>query len=160
MTHGRKPTKLSAKLRTMHTTPPLTGALKRRHRDLPVLELLTMENLDHRSKSALLFNKLVRGIRTDLGEDLTTIEEALVNSFAAATLLMTDTTARILTGTEVDLVSLAQIARVQYALASKLGLSRRLKDVGNVTLDTYLDQRKRRRPPRQINGAIEFEDVD
>ena len=100
-------------------------------------------------------------ITTDLGEDLTGIERTLADAYCITIVLLDDLSTRILLGQQIDMDALAQVIRCQVTLASRLGIARKPKDV-SVTLDDYLStgRKRSRRPPRQINGAIEYADAD
>jgi hypothetical protein len=95
------------------------------------LRLLTRENLDGRSKAALAFDAIARGIAQDLGgEDrLSTVQKHLVEAFAGAALSLGDLNARLLLGQEIDLLAQSQAVNALVKLASRLGTSRVAREV-------------------------------
>ena len=134
--------------------------LRRNHHG-PGWQLLARDQLDGRTLPARLYDKLIREITADLGEDLTGIERTLADAYCITIVLLDDLSTRILLGQQIDMDALAQVIRCQVTLASRLGIARKPKDV-SVTLDDYLStgRKRSRRPPRQINGAIEYADAD
>ena len=84
--------------------------------------LLTRNQLDGRTSAAKLFDRLVAAIEVDLGghDQLSTIERALVEAFAGAAVTLHHLNTRLALG------AVSAMVRV----ASRLGLQRRQKDVG------------------------------
>ena len=103
--------------------------------------LLNRESLDGRLIVAKVYDRLVDQIHSDLGgrDQLTAIELSLVEAFAGATVVTDHLNTRILTGAEIDNISVAMHAQAISAMvrvASRLGLQRRAKPV--MTLDQHL----------------------
>ena len=111
---------------------------KRRNKGRIRRQLLTRDQLDGRTNAAKLFDKLVVDIENDLGgrDRLSTIERALIEGFAGATLTLHDLNTRLALGQEIDLNQHAQAVSAMVRVASRLGISRRAKDV--TSLDQYL----------------------
>jgi hypothetical protein len=92
---------------------------------------LTRDQLDGRTQAAKLFDKLVSGIESDLGgrAALSTIERQLVEAFAGATVCLNSLNTKLALGQPIDLGQHAQAASVLVRIASRLGLSRRAREV-------------------------------
>lgn len=110
---------------------PAKGAPRRRHRASKP-QLLTRSQLDGRTGAARLFARLVADIEVDLGgaAQLSTIERALVEGFAGAALTLHNLNTRLALGEAIDLGQHAQAVSAMVRVASRLGLSRRTKDIG------------------------------
>jgi hypothetical protein len=92
-------------------------------------QLLNRQELDHRLNSVQQFDQLVADIKADLAGDLTAIESRLVEAFAGGAVVLDSLNARVLLGQEVSLAEFAGIASTMVRVASRLGISRRAKDV-------------------------------
>jgi hypothetical protein len=92
---------------------------------------LTRDQLDGRTQAAKLFDKLVSEIESDLGgrAALSTIERALVEAFVGAAVCLNSLNAQLALGQPIDLAQHAQAASVLVRIASRLGLSRRAREV-------------------------------
>jgi hypothetical protein len=103
------------------------------------VRLLTRAALDGRTRSRKLFDAIVAGIENDLGgrAELSTVELALVEAFAGATIHVHDLNARLLLGDKIDLSEHAAAISSLVRVASRLGTRRRARDV-TPTLDEYL----------------------
>ena len=62
------------------------------------LALITPKMIDKKSDAWRNYQKVISGLTSDLGGRLTTVEQVLVNAFAAATVRLADLTARQLLG--------------------------------------------------------------
>lgn len=115
----------------------LTKPVRRRSHKATRPQLLTRSELDGRTNAAKLFDKLVVDIENDLGghNELSTIERALVEGFAGAALTLHDLNTRLALGQEIDLSQHAQAVSAMVRVASRLGISRRAKEVTTPTLD-------------------------
>jgi hypothetical protein len=104
---------------------------RRRHRRTKP-QLLTRSAIDGRSNAAKLFDGLVSAIAADLGgrDQLSAIELALVEAFAGAAVTLDNLNSRLLLGQQINLSEQAQAVSALVRVASRLGLSRRAKDVG------------------------------
>jgi hypothetical protein len=95
-------------------------------------QLLTRSQLDGRTNAAKLFDRLITDIEVDLGgrDQLSTIERQLVEAFAGACVTMQNLNTRLALGETIDLSEHAQAVSAMVRVASRLGLQRRMKDVG------------------------------
>jgi hypothetical protein len=100
-------------------------------------QLLTRDRLDGRRNAVATFDKHAREIQNDLGgyDALSAIELALIEAFVGASLTMQTLNAKIMLGEEVDLGLHALIAGALCRLASRLGVSRRAKDISPTLSD-------------------------
>ena len=93
-------------------------------------QLLRRSELDGRTTAAKVFDRLVADIEADLGRDqLSTIERALVEAFAGAAVTLYHLNAKLVLGEVIDLSQHAQAVSAMVRVASRLGVSRRAKDV-------------------------------
>jgi len=86
-----------------------------------------------------VFDAIVTGIQSDLGgkDQLSTVEAALIEAFAGATVHVHDLNARLLLGQKIDLTQHAAAISSLVRIASRIGTRRRPKDV-TPTLHEYL----------------------
>jgi hypothetical protein len=93
--------------------------------------LLTRSQLDGRTSAAKLFDRLVVDIENDLGghDQLSTIEHALIEGFAGAALTLHHLNTKLALGEPIDLSQHAQAVSAMVRVASRLGISRRAKDI-------------------------------
>ncbi len=112
---------------------PAKGVKKRRHQ-VTRPQLLTRDQLDKRTNAAKLFTKLVDNITADLGGagELSTIELALIEAFVGATVQCEHFNAQIALGKSVNFDMHSQCIGAMCRVASRLGLSRRSRDVSPV----------------------------
>jgi hypothetical protein len=124
--------------------------------------LLTRDQLDGRTSAAKLFDRLVVAIEADLGghDQLSTIECALVEAFAGAAVTLHNLNTRLALGEEINLAQHAQAVSAMVRVASRLGLQRRQKVVGELTLGDLLraDIEERQRAA-DAEDAAEDDDV-
>src|SRR5262249_1455944 len=112
---------------------------RRRHRaSLP--RLLTRGQLDGRTSAAKVFDRLVTAIQARPGgtDQLSAIERNLVQAFAGAAVTLHHLNARLMAGEEINLAQHAQAVSAMVRVASRLGLQRRQKTVGELTLGDLL----------------------
>jgi hypothetical protein len=97
--------------------------------------LLTRTQLDGRTNAARLFDRLVSAIEVDLGggDQLSTIERSLVEAFAGAAVTLHHLNTQLALGQEINLAQHAQAISAMVRVATRLGLQRRQKDVGELT---------------------------
>ena len=140
---------------------PRKAPRRRRHRATRP-RLLTREQLDGRTSAAKVFDRTVSAIEADLGgtDQLSTIERALIQAFAGASVTLHHLNARLMAGEEVNLAQHAQAVSAMVRVASRLGLQRRQKDVGGLTLGDLLraDIEERQRAAN-AEEAVEDDDV-
>jgi hypothetical protein len=110
-------------------------------------QLLTRSQLDGRTNAAKVFDRLVSDIEGDLGgaDQLSTIERALVEAFAGATVMVQFVNTRLALGEQVDPSEACSAVSAMVRIASRLGVSRRARDVGQISPLEY---------------AREFDDAD
>jgi len=125
-------------------------------------QLLTRDQLDGRTSAAKVFDRLVTAIEADLGgaDQLSAIERNLVQAFAGATVTLHHLNARLMAGEEINLAQHAQAVSAMVRVASRLGLQRRQKNVGGLTLGDLLraDIEERQRAA-DAEEAAEDDDV-
>lgn len=105
----------------------------------PKARLLTREALDGRTRARKSFDALVVGITNDLGgpDAISTVEKALIEAFAGASVHVGDLNARLLLGHDIDLAEHSTVIGALVRVAARLGTRRRPKDV-TPDLATYL----------------------
>ena len=105
-------------------------------------QLLTRDTLDGRTNAAKAFDRLVADIERDLGgsDRLSTIERSLIEGFAGAAVTLQHLNTQLALGQEIDLSQHAQAVSAMVRVASRLGLQRRMKDVGLPDPLTYARQ--------------------
>jgi hypothetical protein len=116
------------------------GPPKRKHRRSKA-QLLTRRELDSRSNAAKFFDRLVIEVENDLGgrENLSSIERALIEAFAGATVSMNHLNTLLLLGQPIDFAQHCASVSAMVRVASRLGLQRRSKDVGPSLQDYLVD---------------------
>jgi hypothetical protein len=109
-------------------TPP---APKRRRHRRAAPQLATRAELDQRTNSARIFDRLVRAIEADLGggEQLSTIEHELVEGFVGASLVAQGLNVKLARGEDISPSEHATCVSTMVRVAQRLGLQRRSKDV-------------------------------
>jgi hypothetical protein len=95
-------------------------------------QLLSRKQLDGRTNAAKEFDRLCAAIEVDLGghDQLSAIEVALVEAFAGAAVTLQHLNAQLALGQPIDLSQHAQCVGAMVRVAARLGLQRRMKDVG------------------------------
>jgi len=101
--------------------------------------------LEQATGAARFFDKMVRGIETDLGgrRQLSRIQGELIRAFAGAATTLQYLNVQVALGetSAIDLGGYATVASTMLRIGSKLGLQRRPKDV--TTLADYLASLKK-----------------
>lgn len=117
----------------------------------PKERLLTRAALDGRTRARKVFDAIASGIENDLGgrDALSTVELALVEAFAGATVHVHDLNARLLLGQKIDITQHASAISSLVRIASRLGTGRRSRDV-TPSLREYLEGR----------AAVDAEDAE
>jgi hypothetical protein len=102
--------------------------------------LISMEDLDRRTKAAQMPLETKDAIMADLGgvDRLSTIERLMAEHAALAAAVTQDAYARWLKGQEVPLAELAVVQNRFMRVASALGINRRQRDV-TPDLNSYLE---------------------
>jgi len=101
-------------------------------------QLLTRAELDGRTNAARYFDRLVVDIEADLGRDqLSTIERQLIEAFVGSAMSLHHLNVKLALGEDIDIGQHAQCVGAMVRVASRLGLSRRAKNV-TPTLSEYL----------------------
>src|SRR5262249_1801281 len=134
---------------------------RRRHRaSLP--RPFSRREIDGRSSAAKLFDGLTAAIEADLGgaDQVSAIQRNLIQAFAGAAVTLHHLNARLMAGEEINLAQHAQAVTAMVRVASRLGLQRRQKDVGGMTLGDLLkaDIEERQRAA-DAEEAAEDDDV-
>jgi hypothetical protein len=101
---------------------------------IPKAKLLTRSQLDGRTQAARLFDKLVSEIESDLGgaDRLSTIERTLIEAYVGAAITLASLNTKLALGQPIDLAQHAQTISAMVRVASRLGLSRRAREVPNL----------------------------
>jgi hypothetical protein len=109
----------------------------------PKVRLLSLSDLDGRTRSAQLVSKTIDALVTDLGgEDaLSAAEHLIVRRAAIAGAMSEDLAARWLTGDPVDPAIFATLANVERRQLETVGIKRRARDITQ-SLHSYLETRK------------------
>ena len=99
-------------------------------------QLLTRRELDGRTNAAKYFDQLVVDIENDLAgrDQLSTIERALIEAFAGASVSLQNLNTKLALGQDIDLSQLSQVVGAMVRVATRLGLSRRSRAVDGLTL--------------------------
>jgi hypothetical protein len=123
--------------------PRQKASTGKRHGRVTKPQLLTRDQLDGRTNAAKVFDRLVVDIENDLGgrEQLSTIERALVEGFAGAALSLYHLNNQLARGVNIDLSQHAQAVSAMVRVASRLGISRRARNV-TPTLNEYLTNKQ------------------
>ena len=119
---------------TCHPDAPETAQErhhKRRHKR-PKYIIPSRDDLDGRTYAAKVFDKLYADISTDLGNDLTAVERALVEGFVGSTVVLQSLNTKIALGQAVDLAEHASVCSSMVRIAAKIGLSRRSRLVSGL----------------------------
>jgi hypothetical protein len=105
------------------------------------VRLLTLDDLDGRTRAAQRVRDTSREVMSDLGgsEQLSTLERAAVDHVSLLDTMVKDAGARWLKGDTVDPSSIATLVNAFNRTAGVLGWQRRQKDV--TTLGSYLAHR-------------------
>jgi hypothetical protein len=109
----------------------------------PKVRLLSLSDLDGRTRSAQLVSKTIDSIVADLGgeENLSAAERLIVRRAAIAGAMSEDLAARWLTGDPIDPAVFATLANVERRQLESVGIKRRARDV-TPSLQSYLETRK------------------
>jgi hypothetical protein len=108
----------------------------------PKVRLLSLGDLDGRTRAAQMVSKTIDNLVADLGGDdaLSTAEHLIVRRAAIAGAMSEDLAARWLTGETVDPAVFATLANVERRQLESVGIKRRPRDVTQ-SLSHYLDNR-------------------
>lgn len=99
--------------------------------------LLTRDTLDGRTQAAKYFDELTNAIENDLGghDQLSAIERTLVQGYVGACVTLQHLNVKLALGQEIDLSQHAMAVSAMVRVASRLGLSRRAKNIGPTLSD-------------------------
>jgi hypothetical protein len=97
----------------------------------PKVRLLSLSDLDGRTRSAQLVSKTIDSLVADLGgeQNLSTAEHLIVRRAAIAGAMSEDLAARWLIGDPIDPAIFATLANVERRQLESVGIKRRLRDV-------------------------------
>lgn len=135
-------------LRGCQSGAPAKPPRKKRPRWTPRPRPLSRDQLDGRLASAKAFDRLAADIASDLGgiDQMSWIERTLVEAYCGAYISLANLNARITLGQAVDLGELSGTASAMVRIASRLGISRRARDVTPTpTVEEYAEYKKRQR---------------
>jgi hypothetical protein len=102
--------------------------------------LISMDDLDRRTKAAQLALETKDAIIADLGGEanLSTLEKIACEHASLAAAVAADSYARWLKGEEIALTELATVQNAYLRIAGAIGFSRRAKDISK-SIDSYLE---------------------
>lgn len=122
-------------------TPPDAARVDLPNREEKV-RLLTLADLDGRTKSAKLTRDLIEAVQDDLGgaDRLTVAQRQLVQRVAILGALAEDAEAKWLQTGEIDLAAYNATANTQRRLLATLGIQRTVRDVPS--LRDYLEAKQ------------------
>src|SRR6516164_5057161 len=108
---------------------------------LPKARLVSLDQIDRRTKAAQLALEAKEAIIADLGgaDQLSTLERLACEHAALASAVVADSYTRWLKGEQIALAELATVQDAFLRVASSLGFSRRAKDV-TTNINTYLEK--------------------
>ena len=98
---------------------------------------VTRDQLDGRTKGAMLFDKMVRDIERELGGDVSLIEHSLIEGYCGAHLGVSGLIAKLVQGEQIDWSIYAGTLSVMVRTAQRLHPWRRSKDI-TPSLSSYL----------------------
>lgn len=106
---------------------------------VPKARLLTLADLDGRTRAAQAARALIADLESDLGgaDHLSAGERVIVGRAAVCSVMIEDLEARWLTGHPLDVAAYTALVNVQRRLLTTLGLARRPRDI-TPTLDAYV----------------------
>ena len=138
-------------------TPKRQPGEKRKHRRTKP-QLLTRAELDGRSNAAKFYDQLIIDIENDLGgrDNISTIEHGLIEAYAGAKVWLDNINTRLALGQQIDFSEHASAISALVKTASRLGLSRRSKNV-TPTLSEYIDSLKHEEVSRDTEQQSEAE---
>lgn len=122
-------------------------ARRKRRKDVAALM-----QVDHRSRLYDAFVGYSKAIRSDLGNDPSTLESTLVDAAAALALSLNKTHAKVIAEAPVDVDEWATLVSSFVRVAGRLGLERRARDV--LGLADYLKQQHKRDRGQTLDGEI------
>jgi hypothetical protein len=116
---------------------PLRLRPKKRPKWTPRPRPLSRASLDGRTVAARSYDRLASDITGDLGgrDQLSWIERTLVEAYCGAYISVASINARIVRGETVDLGELSGCVSAMVRVASRLGISRRMRDVSPTLSD-------------------------
>jgi hypothetical protein len=106
--------------------------LEKLRRKLPKYILPNRVHLDGRTAAAKEFDRLYAAVSSDLGNDLTAVEKALVEGFVGATVVLQSLNTQLALGQEIDLADHSAVCSSMVRIAAKIGLSRRSRIVSGL----------------------------
>jgi len=92
-------------------------------------KLSSLSELDQRTAAARRVRDTIRQIQSDLGDDLTTAQRALVERAAITSAVLADMATNWLTTGQLDAVLWATLSNLERRLYESIGLERRPRDV-------------------------------
>jgi hypothetical protein len=115
------------------------GARRVRHRKI---KLLTRHDLDRRTHAAIAFDSLVVDIKSDLGGEVTAMQEKLIEALVGISVQVEATITHLLLGKKIDNALLCLMSSAMMRIGGRLGLQRMARDVSMPRLDEYLKEAK------------------
>jgi hypothetical protein len=116
-----------------HVAPETAKERHRRNRhNRPKYQIPSRVHLDGRTAAAKEFDRIYAAVSTDLGNDLTAVEKALVEGFVGATVVLQSLNTQLALGQEIDLAEHSAVCSSMVRIAAKIGLSRRSRIVSGL----------------------------
>jgi hypothetical protein len=111
--------------------------VRRRSKRATKPQLLNRATLDGRTNAAKVFDRLVSDIEADLAgrDQLSAIERQLVEAFAGVAVTLQHLNTQLALGQQIDVSQHAQCVGAMVRVASRLGISRRARDIGPTLSD-------------------------
>jgi hypothetical protein len=128
--------------RVLRTTAMDTAPKRGRIRVRRPKQLLTLSDLDQRTRSAALANQLLKDLQSDAGgrENLSAAQRQLIQRAAILGALIEHSEVRWSAGQSIDLASYLAAINTQRRVLVSLGLERRQRDV-TPDLSDYINSR-------------------
>jgi hypothetical protein len=111
--------------------------VRRRSKKATRPQLLMRSRLDGRTNAAKVFDRLVSDIEADLAgrDQLSAIERQLVEAFVGAAVTLQHLNTQLALGQQIDVSQHAQCVGAMVRVATRLGLSRRARDISPTLSD-------------------------
>ncbi len=97
------------------------------------VRLLSLDDLDKRTRAAQFARETRDAICSDLGGDLSTLQSILVDNLAATACMLSDLRVRWLRGEDIDVGVVSTLSNTFNRGAQMLGLARQPKDAQDLT---------------------------
>jgi hypothetical protein len=96
---------------------------------------LTREQLDARTHAAKLWDQMEARITSEVGGDVTAVQQALITAFCSVAISLNDLTAKNLLGQPTNIADLSLAASTLTRLAQRIGVARKVKSAAPTLSD-------------------------